>query len=217
MKGALAVAVLVALAAVSLGAALVSDGGGPDIDHSAAPTTTLPIPTRMPTPDRGPTFGATNFATIPYALIDGRLVAASPDSVTVSTASGTSTYPLDAWTQICRRSCSEQWSALEVGSRVDGVVDFLTTGPHARWLNVNSWSDWAQVDAVDGDRLTLHTTRATPQVNGPYTLVIGPATRVDPPGELRVGEKVHITGSTQGPDDRSVVFGLLVSRSTPRP
>ena len=212
MRTTVAASALVVLAAISVGAALVSDGG-PDRDRAARPVASSLIPTRAPTPSSGPTVGATDAATIPFIYVNGTLLETSPTSFSIATESGTREYPLDGWTQICRRSCSEAWPSLEVGSRIDGVVDFLTTGPHARWLNVNSWSDWAEVEAVDGERIIRHTTRFTPQVDGPYTLVIGPDTTIDPAGALRVGDRVYLAGSSQGPDDRSVVFGLLVSRS----
>jgi hypothetical protein len=93
--------------------------------------------------------------------------------------------------------------------------------PQTHWVNVNTWADDAQVDAIDGNRLVVHSTRHPDQPSPNYTVLVGPDTRINPrsdgavaavgsfPG-AHVGGDIYVLGSTEGPNDSSVVFATTI-------
>jgi hypothetical protein len=157
----------------------------------------------------------------PTSFVQGTLVAASPDSFSVKMGSGTETFALSAASQICRGGCSATWLALRPGDRIDAGVDLSADPPQTHWVNVNSWSDYAQIDAIDGDRLEVHSTRHPDQPSPEYSVAVDHDTRINPrsdggaeargsfPG-AHIGQQIYFTGSTQGPDDASVVFATTI-------
>jgi hypothetical protein len=148
--------------------------------------------------------------------VDGVVVAATSSSFSLE---GGATYALAAQTQICHGGCSGSWLDLHPGDRIQASIE--DPAGLAQWINVNPWSDWVQVDAVEADRLVVHSTR---NENGgsPYTVVIVPETRVKPiadgssesvgsvPG-ARTGSRLFVTGSTSSPNDSSVVIATTIS------
>ena len=139
----------------------------------------------------------------------------------MTTDLGTESLGISAGSQICRGGCSATWEALRPGDRVDAGVDRSVEPPSARWVNVNSWFDYAQIDSVDGDRMQVHSTRHPDQANPEYWVVIGPGTQVNPRSDgtaettrglpdADVGRPIYVSGSTQGPDDSSVVVATTL-------
>jgi hypothetical protein len=149
-------------------------------------------------------------------LVTARLVAATPSSVSLDNGA---TYPLGPATQICRGGCSATWEALQPGDRVQ--VDVNGADP-ARFININPWADEAQIDEIDGSRLVVHTTRYSAQSRPQYTVLIGPDTRINLKNDgtavyvgsypsATVGREIQVLGSTQEPDDSSVVLATTIN------
>jgi hypothetical protein len=142
------------------------------------------------------------------------VVSSSPNGFSIT--NGT-TLVLGVDSQICRGGCSATWEALRPGDRVDIGIDWSVEPPFTRWVNVNSWSDYAQIDAVDGDRVQVHSTRHPEQPNPEYWVIVAPDTRINPRSDgtaeaigslagAHVGQPIYFTGSAQGPADSSVVI-----------
>lgn len=153
----------------------------------------------------------------PAALVTGTLVSATATGFTVDVGTGTQAYALGAHTQVCDGTCSGSWRDLHPGDRVEASVD--GSAP-ASWVNVNPWADDVEVDAIDGDRLSVHSSRH-PQLP-PYLVVVGADTRLNAPPDgtgdvagalaaTHVGDGLYVVGSTESPGDASVVLAGLLS------
>lgn len=119
-------------------------------------------------------------------------------------------FGIDSTIPFCRRTCRETWRALRPGDQIDGWLKPLDPSqrrpPHPVYVNFTA--DHAIVDAIDGNRLTVHSTRGVgPQP--PYTLLVTPETIVElrdgseaigelPPVE--VGEWIYYTGGRSRAD-----------------
>jgi hypothetical protein len=152
--------------------------------------------------------------------VTGVLVSATPTSVTISAGPGAPLIiPVLPTTHVCRGPCTHTTSILTPGDVIDAGVDsWSAEGYHAVWIDANLVSDYARIDAIDGLRLMVHSTRHPDQPSPQYTILIEPGTIIEPvtPGDpevagqlawLEPGENIYLTGGTIKPHDMSVVLG----------
>jgi hypothetical protein len=158
-----------------------------------------------------------------WSVTDAPVVSISPTQAIVRTAKGPLlVVPLDRHTQICRGSCRSTWRAVSAGDLVDAyVVDRPGGRAHAKWVDINVASDWAQIDAIDGNSLVVHSTRHPWEPHPRYGLIIGPDTIIEPTTphasetvgryrDAQIGDEIYFTGATATPGDLRVVFATRV-------
>ena len=159
-------------------------------------------------------------------IVTGVLVRTSPRSLTVRDRAGKrQTVSINPNTDVCRGPCSCPIDVLRPGDLIDAnlIVQFRAHGfgYRTRWVDANSVSDYAHIDAIEGYRLTVHSVRHDYLPNPPYTLVIDPDTIIQPltaggpeiKGQLAwiaVGDKIYFTGSNVTPNDMSVTVGTRI-------
>jgi hypothetical protein len=149
----------------------------------------------------------------------GTLVKRSRTSLTALDNSGaTWTIAIDPSTDVCRGPCSKSTAPLQPGDRIElGVTTTRATGPHALWIVANGVSDFLEVDAIDGNLLTVHSTRHPEQPNSPYTLIVEPASIFQAPSGpiteqrelIQVGDNLYFTGSTVAPGATTAIAGRV--------
>jgi hypothetical protein len=121
-------------------------------------------------------------------------------------------YPTGLWrvritkqTQFCRaeKGCAATRDDLRVGDRIEATVPNKT----ATRVVVNSVVATAQIDAINGDAVTLHNTRSSDRPNPPYTLILLPDTifvsgsaTSGQGADLQVGDGIYYTGWAASPE-----------------
>lgn len=111
-------------------------------------------------------------------VVEASFVSSDASSIVVRFPSGLSRIRITRATQFCRaaKGCAATRADLRPGDRILANVP----GRSATHIDANGDAEYAQIDTINGNRLTVHNTRHDYEPNPPYTLVVQPDTMIEP-------------------------------------